>query len=114
MTIKYEYDPTPSVKEFEKMGENVGRALFGANPNPHSFATEKLRITTEDLVATPPTAEDFSRAAFLLIKEIGGNQTIIDCYAPGDQVELQDKLRGLNYSLGKVAEYLLEEARKHG
>lgn len=60
------------------------------------------------------TPDDFSRAAFILIKEIGGNQTIINCYAPDDQVELQDKLHVLNRSLSKVAEFLFAEAEKHG
>lgn len=71
-------------------------------------------MTIEDLTNNLPTADDFSRAAFILIKEIGGNQTIIDCYGPDDQVESQNKIRDLNRSLSKVAEFLFAEAEKHG
>lgn len=71
-------------------------------------------MNIEDLSNKLPNSDDFSRAAFVLIKEIGGNQTIIDCYAPDDQVELQEKLRNLNSSLSKVAEFLFVEAERYG
>ena len=71
-------------------------------------------MTIKEVSDKLPTPDDLSRAAFTLVKEIGGNDALIACYQPDEQVELQEKLQSLNESLSKVVEFLLAEAKRHG